>query len=103
MPHEANIGCKTDSRQEMLGARWTVWSGNDISILQMISTASLNIKNSTLAPMTEKRSMHAASFILVVLIHALSVISPASLGDRPKKTIGSHSYKVKAQLKPLKP
>jgi len=40
----------------------------------MISTASLNIKNSTLAPMTEKRSM---SFILVVLIHVLGVILPA--------------------------
>src|SRR4030095_12042579 len=75
MPHEANIGCKTDSRQEMLraamdsvGAEWYFNIPTDLN----------GEVEEEILPLARpgERAMYAASFI-VFFIHVLGVILPA--------------------------
>ena len=75
VPHDVNIGRKSDRRQEMLRAAMDMRGPNDISIFQMNSTAKPK-QNFYLSPRSRERATPAASFI-VFFIHVLSVISPA--------------------------
>jgi ABC-type nitrate/sulfonate/bicarbonate transport system substrate-binding protein len=92
MLHDANIGCKTDRRQEMLGAGWTVGDPNGISIFKMNSTAKPR-KRFYLSP--REPAPHAASFI-VFFIHVFSVISPAFAERSAEAT--KHLAQLQAQV-----